>query len=178
MLTTMLSRKRIIIFLATAIVAVLGLYLWRDLRLSAKSAIPVPDIVVENIEVKRTIDGKDWILLSPKVEHKDGIVQAISLDVTITDKQQKTHLLSKTGTFSRSNNNITLYNASGVLKQGKGAGYKMTSGKVDYNYSQKKWFFADNLCINDEKMEISAPSGYFDTNSGECVLSGRGRITW
>lgn len=175
----MLSRKRIIIFLATAIIAVLGLYLWRDLRLSAKSGIPVPDIVVENIEVKRTIDGKDWILLSPKVEHKDGIVQAVSLDVTIIDKlKEETHILSEKGTFSRANNNITLYKANGTLIQAKGASYMMTSGKVDYDYSQKKWFFADNLRINNEKMEISAPSGYFDTNSGECVLFGRGLITW
>ena len=67
------------------VIAVGAFYLWRDLHLSAINKMPIPDLVVENIEIERMISGKKWKLISPRVEHKDGIVYGSSMDVTITD---------------------------------------------------------------------------------------------
>lgn len=182
MFSITLSRKRITTGLAVLIVLIvliMALYLWRDLRLSDTKDVPLPDIVVENIVINRTIDGKNWKLVSPRVEHRDGIVYGHSLDVTITDATDtRTFLTSVGGTFSRASNDVELTDARGVLTQTDGRTYNLTAGIVNYDASAKKWIFKNKVNLTDGKMEISAPNGYFDTTNGQCVLSGRGILTW
>ena len=179
MIPITLSRKRIITWLAALIIVVMALYLWRDLRLSDTKNVPLPDIVVENIVLNRTIDGKKWKLVSPRVEHKDGLVYGRSLDVTITDNTDtRTFISSANGIFSRVSNDVELTDVHGVLTKVHGKTYNLSAGTVNYDSSGKKWIFKNKVNLTDGRMEISAPNGYFDTASGQCVLSGRGMLTW
>ena len=172
------SGKKLIVLTVILVIAVGAFYLWRDLNLSAMNKIPIPDLVVENIEIERMINGKKWKLISPRVEHKDGIVYGDSMDVTITDPAGRvTHIYADKGTFTRENNDVSLTSADGVMKEN-AKEYNLKSGNVKYEAAAEKWNFDDGVALSDGRMLIEGKKGYYDTKSGECRLTDGGTITW
>ena len=173
-----ISGKKLIVLTVILVIAVGAFYLWRDLNLSAMNKIPIPDLVVENIEIERMINGKKWKLISPRVEHKDGIVYGDSMDVTITDPAGRvTHIYADKGTFTRENNDVSLTSADGVMKEN-AKEYNLKSGNVKYEAAAEKWNFDDGVALSDGRMLIEGKKGYYDTQSGECRLTDGGTITW
>ncbi|EHL65963.1 LPS export ABC transporter periplasmic protein LptC [Cloacibacillus evryensis] len=173
-----ISGKKLIVLTVILVIAVGAFYLWRDLNLSAMNKIPIPDLVVENIEIERMINGKKWKLISPRVEHKDGIVYGDSMDVTITDPAGRvTHIYADKGTFTRENNDVSLTSADGVMKEN-AKEYNLKSGNVKYEAAAEKWNFDDGVALSDGRMLIEGKKGYYDTKSGECRLTDGGTITW
>lgn len=173
-----ISGKKLIVLKVILVIAVGAFYLWRDLNLSAMNKIPIPDLVVENIEIERMINGKKWKLISPRVEHKDGIVYGDSMDVTITDPAGRvTHIYADKGTFTRENNDVSLTSADGVMKEN-AKEYNLKSGNVKYEAAAEKWNFDDGVALSDGRMLIEGKKGYYDTKSGECRLTDGGTITW
>lgn len=59
MLKGKISRKKFTVLTVILVIAVGAFYLWRDLHLSAINKMPIPDLVVENIEIERMISGKN-----------------------------------------------------------------------------------------------------------------------
>ena len=178
MLKGKISRKKFTVLTVILVIAVGAFYLWRDLHLSAINKIPIPDLVVENIEIERMISGKKWKLISPRVEHKDGIVYGSSMDVTITDPAGKvTHIYADNGTFTRENNDLSLTSADGVMKEA-AKEYNLKSGNVKYEAWAERWHFDDGVRLTDGRMVINGKKGYYDTKSGECRLTDGGTITW
>lgn len=176
--TSGVSRWKLYLSAAIFIAALLGIYLWRDLHLSDKGSVKIPDIVVENINVERDVNGKHWILISPRVEHKDGIVYADSLDVTVLEPDgKKTNILSDSGTFTRSNNDLTLKSADGTLNE-KDKKYNLKAGDVYYKAADEMWNFTNGVVIGDGKVCAKGNSGYFASTSGDCFLSGDCVVTW
>ena len=173
-----ISGKKLIVLTVILVIAVGAFYLWRDLNLSAMNKIPIPDLVVENIEIERMINGKKWKLISPRVEHKDGIVYGDSMDVTITDPAGRvTHIYADKGTFTRENNDVSLTSADGVMIEN-AKEYNLKSGNVKYEAAAEKWNFDDGVALSDGRMLIEGKKGYYDTKSGECRLTDGGTITW
>ena len=173
-----ISGKKLIVLTVILVIAVGAFYLWRDLNLSAMNKIPIPDLVVENIEIERMINGKKWKLISPRVEHKDGIVYGDSMDVTITDPAGRvTHIYADKGTFTRENNDVSLTSADGVMKENAKES-NLKAGNVKYEAAAEKWNFDDGVALSDGRMLIEGKKGYYDTKSGECRLTDGGTITW
>ena len=173
-----ISGKKLIVLTVILVIAVGAFYLWRDLNLSAMNKMPIPDLVVENIEIERMINGKKWKLISPRVEHKDGIVYGDSMDVTITDPAGRvTHIYADKGPFTRENNDVSLTSADGVMKEN-AKEYNLKSGNVKYEAAAEKWNFDDGVALSDGRMLIEGKKGYYDTKSGECRLTDGGTITW
>ena len=173
-----ISGKKLIVLTVILVIAVGAFYLWRDLNLSAMNKMPIPDLVVENIEIERMINGKKWNLISPRVEHKDGIVYGDSMDVTITDPAGRvTHIYADKGTFTRENNDVSLTSADGVMREN-AKEYNLKSGNVKYEAAAEKWNFDDGVALSDGRMLIEGKKGYYDTKSGECRLTDGGTITW
>lgn len=170
--------KKIIISAVILITALMAVYLWRDLHLGDKDRIRVPDIVVENIEVNRDIEGKKWTLKAPRVEHKDGIIYGYSMDVTVAYKDgRKTELKSENGTFTRESEDITLNNSHGTLSD-KDKMYNLNTGTAFYNSASKTWYFSNDIYISDAKSELTAAKGTYDTNTGIFSVSGNSKIKW
>lgn len=173
-----ISKGRIIVLTAAAIAAAGAFYLWRDLNLSSQKNIPIPDIVVENIELDRVIDGKNWHIKSPRVEHKDGIVYGDSMDVVITGPADRvTHITARKGDFSRSTSDLNLQEANGVMNE-KGKTYKMQSGVVNYVASPDVWNFGDGVTLSIDKMVITGKKGSYVPKTGDCRVLEGGKITW
>ena len=174
---SIVSRRSIFVIAAISIAAIIGSFLWRDLHLTG-SNVKIPDIVVENINMERDINGKHWTFISPRVEHRDGRVYGDSLDVTIDEGNGKqTKILAKGGTFARANNDLTLDDARGTLVQG-GKAHSMTAGSVFYKASEELWTFSRGIVLSDDKTVISGRDGSFASKTGECALSGDCVVTW
>ena len=175
-----LPKKTLCLLAALIAVAAGAYYLWRDLHLSSIKNVPIPDVVVENIELERKIDGKKWKLLSPRVEHKDNMVYGDSMDVTISDPAGKeTQIYAAKGVFSRHTNDVTLRDAVGTMKEADGA-YDLESGVAKYDSKSGIWYFSDGVTFKlaENNMVIRGKSGYYDSEKGVCRMTERGTITW
>lgn len=175
-----ISRRSIIVALLLLFAAVMCFYLWRDLHLTDINTARLPDIVVENISADRVINGKRWQLVSPRAEHRDGIIYGDSLDITISEldgSDKRSRILAEKGTFTMSSNDITLTDARGTMFT-EGKTYSMKSGIADYKSAAKTWNFSRGLFLTDNKMTVSGDKGVFNTSTGNCKVVGRGKITW
>lgn len=162
---------------ALAVFAVVAFYLWRDLRLGASNII-IPDIVVENIEIKRVIDGNVWVLVSPRAEHKQGLLHGTSVDITVTaDNGDVSRMFAVEGTFSRTNNDITFESLSADVAQGK-KNIIMIAGRARYDSASNIWYFSDDVMISDGAVEASGPEGSYDSGAGLSIITGGGTVKW
>lgn len=172
------KKKMIVLAAVVCLIAVGAFYLWHDLHLGAAEKIPLPDIVVEDINIERVIEGKNWKLLSPRVEHKEGFIYGVSLDVTITEPNGKeTQIYADNGVLARESNDLSLVNADGVTRDN-GKEYRLKSKKVDYDASTEIWHFAEGVTLTDGHMVIAGKTGYYEMKSGECRITDEGTITW
>lgn len=174
-----ISRKKIYFAAALVIIVVFAAFLWRDFNLYGKiSVVKLPDVVVQNIEIDREINGKRWKLISPRVEHKDGIFYGVSLDITITEDDGKvTRIKAESGVFTRSSNDISMVSADAVMRE-KEEEFKLTAGGVEFEAATEFWSFSDNVTLSDGKLTVNGKEGSYDTKSGLCTVKGGGTVTW
>ncbi len=173
-----LFQPKTIILAAILAVAVGAFYMWRDLHLGAVKSMPLPDIVVEDIEIERVVNGKTWIIISPRAEHKDGVIYGRSVDITIKDPNGRdTHIYADRSTFTRENSDITLTNGDGMMTEN-GKNYTMQSGFVKYDAQAERWNFSQGVVLRSENMTISGDIGTYDTAGGECSIRNGGTVTW
>lgn len=174
-----ISRNKALTITALVFIAVIVAFLWRDLNLANRAGdITLPDIIVENIEIDREINGKQWKLVSPRVEHKDGLFYGESLDVTITENDGKTTRISADkGIFTRANNDIEMTGADAVVTT-KEHVYSFKAGRVEFDAAKELWSFFDGVMLSNEKITVEGTDGSYDSKSGECTVTGGGVVTW
>lgn len=174
-----IPRKKAYTIAALLSVAVIVVFLWRDLNLANRVGnITLPDIIIENIEVDREINGKQWKLISPRVEHKNGFFYCDSFDITITEKAGKiTKIKADKGVYSRSSNDIEMTNADAVISD-KSDLYNFKAGKVKFDAAKELWSFSDNVMLTDGKIKVEGQEASYDTKSGKCIVTGGGILTW
>jgi len=174
-----ISRKKVYTIAALLSVAVIVVFLWRDLNLANRVGdISLPDIIVENIEIDREINGKQWKLISPRVEHRDGLFYGDSLDITITETETKiTKIKALKGVFTRSSNDIQMTSADAVMTD-QGKTYNLKAGGVAFEAAKELWRFSNSVMLTDGKLIIEGKDGSYDTRSGECAVTGGGVVTW
>lgn len=174
-----MSRRKKIVCTAIFIIAVLGAYLWRDLHLGDNySDVRIPDVVVENIEVEREISGKMWKFISPRVEHKDGVIYAQSLDITITESDDaQSKIYAADGVFYRESSNLSLNEAKGVYNKGDKS-YTLASGVASYDAALELWSYTGGVELSDGAVVANAADGRYNMKNGDCLLSGDSMVRW
>lgn len=173
-----ISRKKAYTIAALTFIAVIVAFLWRDLNLTDRSDIPLPDIIVENIEIDREINGAQWKLISPRVEHRDGFFYGDSLDITITESNGKiTKINADKGVFTRSSNDIEMTSADAVMTE-KGKVYDLSAGRVEFKAATELWSFFNGVTLTDGRITVEGSEGTYDSRSGECTVTGGGVVTW
>ncbi len=172
-------RKKAYTIAALFCIAVVSAFLWRDLNLSNRAAdIPLPDIIVENIEIEREINGAQWKLISPRVEHRDGLFYGESLDITITESGDKvTRISADKGVFTRANNDIEMTSADAEMTE-KDKVYDLRAGRVEFKAAKELWSFFKGVMLTDGKITVEGKEGTYDARSGECTVTGGGVVTW
>ena len=174
-----ISRKKAYTITALIITAVIVAFFWRDLNLANRvGGIQLPDIIVENIEIERDINGKRWELSSPRVEHRDGIFYGDSLDIKITESNGKyTRISADKGVFTKADNDIEMTGANALMKNKDGE-FSLKAGRVEFKAETEQWFFSDGVILTDGKIKVEGKEGIYDTQSGKCIISDGGVITW
>ena len=171
-----ISKAKIKLSLISLSVLLLCFYVYKDLNLKQSETIKIPDVVVNNIEVNRVVNGDNWLLKAPRVEHKDKKLYAKSLDIKVDTKDSKEiFILAEEGIFSRTDNNLELTSADAKMTENS-KDYYLTAGNANYDSSSKIWSFSNSVRITDTKTVANAESGTFDSVSGYCVLSGNANI--
>lgn len=173
------SRRRLRFYASLVVFAIIAFYFRRDLRLGLNlSDIVVPDIVVENIEIKRVVEGNEWILLSPRAEHKQGMLYGRSIDITVTAASgDVSRLFAENGLFSRESNNVTLEDMdANMVRDGKNV--KMKAGTAHYESAEDKWYFSNDVEIADGSAEARGPEGSYSVKEGLSLITGGGTVTW
>lgn len=172
------SRTAAVAAVAVLIAGSALFFLWRDLNLDSIKNAPLPDVVVENIELNRTIKGNQWKLKSPRVEHKDGIVYGDSMDVTIKGPATRvTHITAQKGQFTRENSDLKLQQATGEMKENNKK-YNMTAGGVFYEASPDIWHFSDGVALSSDNIAVYGKNGTYNPNSGLCRITDGGKVIW
>lgn len=173
-----LSGRKAVFGAALLIAVVLAVYFWRDLHLGVGDMTKIPDIVVENITVERDIEGKHWTFISPRVEHKDGMISGQSIDITIKEPSGgESKLFALEGTFARDNNDVTLRQADGEMLQG-GKKYSITAGEAYYEAVAETWHFSEGIVLKDASVEVRGAKGSFNMKFGECRLTNGCTVRW
>lgn len=174
-----LTKRAAVVLAVILVIAVGAFYLWRDLHLGAAlKNVSMPDIIVENIEIERVVNGKTWKIVSPRAEHKDGVIYGTAVDVTINDPNgRSTHIYADGSTFTRESSDITLTNGSGTMTEN-GKSYDMRSGFVKYEAETERWNFSKGVTLSSKNMVISGDAGIYDTLSGDCRIMNGGTVTW
>lgn len=171
--------KKYIAGIVVIFTAVLAVYLWKDLNLDGGSKIPLPDIVVENIDIIREVNGQDWRLKSPHVEHKDNVIYAKYVDIETVDKENSNiKINAEKGTFFRETDDFTLTDAHGVMLKENKKNYSLVSGKVYYLAKDETWNFSEKVTISDDVMVITGPVGIYKSKVGDMLLPNGGIISW
>jgi lipopolysaccharide assembly outer membrane protein LptD (OstA) len=174
-----ISRKKAYTITALIITAVIVVFFWRDLNLANRVGnIQLPDIIVENIEIERDINGKRWKLSSPRVEHRDGLFYGDSLDIKITESDGKyTRISADNGVFTKANNDIEMTGANALMKHKDGE-FSLKAGRVEFKAETEQWFFSGGVILTDRKIKVEGKEGVYDAKSGKCIVSEGGVITW
>lgn len=162
-----------------AIFSVIAFYFWRDLRLGLNvSDLNIPDVVVENIEISRVIDGSEWNLVSPRAEHRQGMIYGQSVDITvIAGNGDVSQLFAVSGVFSRTSGDVVLNDVSADVRRENKTIF-LRSGRAYYDSVAEKWYFSNDVTINDGSVEASGPEGVYDVKQGLSTITGGGTVKW
>ena len=108
--------------------------------------------------------------ISPRAEHKEGVIYGTSVDITIKDPNgRNTHIYADGSTFTRENNDITLTNGDGTMTE-KGKTYDMQSGFVEYEADTERWNFSKGVTLSSEKYGDKRRRGASMTRAAETAI--------
>jgi len=172
------SRRRLIIFFSLAFFMVVAIYFWRDLGLGLDE-IDIPDIIVENIEIDRVIDGDTWRLKARRAEHRQGVIYGSSVDVTVNSENGDVkRLTSESGIFTREDGDVTLNIVSGDIVLSEDGNISLSAGRAHYEAVSETWFFSEGVTLFDGTFEASGPEGLFRVKDGVSEITGGATVIW
>ncbi len=128
-------------------VCAFGYFFWRDLRLP-RTFIPrdLPDLVVENFNFKRTMEGRDWGVVAVSAEHQSGVVRAASIDLLVDESEAgrnaSVHAIS--GEFMRDNSEMLLFTVDGTVHYSDGSA-DVAAPIASYDATNGVWLFPSGM---------------------------------
>jgi hypothetical protein len=164
------SHGRIKVLAAVVLLFAAAFYLWRDLNLSdeAGGLRRLPDIEVENLDFRRTIESRDWRLQARSAERDSGLTRASDMTITVKDldSENSTLLRAATGEFSEEGV-FEIRSLDGVLFFDDRS-MEVTAPAAIYERSTDIWSFNEGIDLRDEKTFITGGTASI---SNEGVLS-------
>ena len=175
------SRGKIwpLVLLATiCAICLAAFYLWRDLNLPVTAVLErLPDVVVENLNFRREVGGREWQVVAVTAEHEGDAVKASSIDLLIRDEaaNRRTGLRAVSGDFSQETSDVTLHSIDGVLFHADGS-VDMTAPFARYDSGTDTWIFPQGIEMRDGETRLTGetatvtPEGVFTVERGATLL--------
>lgn len=166
------------LFATVGAIGLAAFYMWRDLNLPVNMVFEkLPDVVVENLNFRREVEGREWQVAAVMAEREDNVVKASSIDLSIQDEVEgrRTDLRAVSGDFSEETSDVTLHSIDGVLSHS-GGSVDMTAPFARYDSETGVWFFSQGIEMWDEdtrltgEMATVTPEGVFTVERGAKIL--------
>ena len=158
------GRLKILAVVLLSVMAVF--YFCRDLRLSeVETPIKLPDIMVENLNFRRTADDRDWHITASSAEHTAGVVRAFSIDLTMKSekKAQSAGMRAQSAQFSDALEEIELKAVTGSIFTSERS-IDVKSGYAVYSRSCDNWQFKEGLELMDKEIYLKGREAEFTGN--------------
>jgi hypothetical protein len=173
------SRGKIIFVIAVIAVAVMSIYMKRDLALP--DSVPggkLPDIIVERLDFARVINGREWRVKTAEADSESGVINARSIDINVYEAPAKrnSRLRARHGKFARGGSKVWLWDVDGVILF-EGRSVDFFAERADYDTSSDIWFFGGGISVSDDKVHVEGGTAKIDS-SGVLNLGKGARIHW
>jgi hypothetical protein len=167
--------------LVCAILAVIGYFFWRDLHLKPETVTErLPDVVVENLDFRRTIEGKRWHVRTDRAEHEGGIIRTKQVYVHVAetrdDGAKDMRLRATSGSFQEDRSDATLHFVDGDLSL-PNRSVDMRAQEARYIASDDRWFFPAGLRLWDDTLTIEGRKGEISSDGLFSLWEGAG-VYW
>ena len=151
-----LGRPASIALIFIVLAAVGAFCLRRDLNLIVNlSAEDLPDVMVENLDFRRVIDGRDWRVRARTAAHDSGSITAGSIDILVTERDSgeaaRFHALS--GEIAEDSGDAALYGVRGALAA-RGRSLDVSAPRADYSGADKIWALSGGVLVQDHEVRL------------------------
>ena len=158
-------------FFAVAALSAMGMfYFVRDLNLSnIELPTKLPDVVVENLNFRRTMDDRDWHITAVSAEHISGVVRAVSIDLNMKSEQkaQSAMMHAAAAEFSEASGEVRMREVDGRIFL-KGRSIDVRTASAFYYRSSDVWQFKDGAEFCDGEIFLKGGEAEF---TGDGVFS-------
>jgi hypothetical protein len=161
------------------LVSVIALHLKHDLDLS-KNILPnkLPDIMVENLDFARVINGKEWRMKASYAESGSGMIKARSLDIDMyeTTTKRNSRIYASWGEYSTKTEKMWFHDVEGVTFLGDSS-VDFAASRADYDSSDDVWYFSEGITVSDDKVFVSGDIAKID-QFGVLSMGKGARVRW
>ena len=174
-------KKGWLLIALAALVAVLGLLVYRDLSLE----IPVPPaseegqshVEIQQIEVERQFDGDLWRLKAPITVQQGEETEVRSADIrVVTSAGEKLDLRTPRGHFDQDMEGGRLERPEGRMS-GEGFSYDWQAGRADWDGRERQWKLSGGVLLEGRGLTMEARSGTL-LPGGNVRLEEEVRVQW
>lgn len=151
-----MGRPAAIALIFIALASVGAFCLRRDLSLRANfSAEYLPDVVVENLDFRRVIDGRDWHVLAKTAAHDSGSITAGSIDILVAERDsgEAARFHAQSGELAEDNGDVALYGVCGALAA-RGRSLDVSAPRADYSGADKIWALSGGVLVQDHEVRL------------------------
>ena len=174
-----MSRGKII-FVITIVASALFIYFMLiDSNISVNlNAVDLPDIVVEQVDFVRIINGREWRVKAIDAESKSGMISARSLDINVLEPDTKrgSQIYASGGEYSTTDDKMWLRDVDGIIFL-EDRSVDIYAKRADYDSSEDVWYFSEGIAASDDRIFVTGGVARLETD-GILSLGKGARVRW
>jgi hypothetical protein len=160
------SRGKIKALVVLAAASVAAFYAWRDMNLPLKKRLAeLPDIVVENLEFRRTVNGRDLHLVAAAAEHNSSLIKAAGIVISVRepDSARSAIMRAASGEFAQEGNSLNIRSLDGSVFLGNRS-MDVAAPSASYEVSADIWSFEEGVELWDADAFIKGGAATITSN--------------
>ena len=157
-------------------------YARRDIKLNVDllrdSLLNMPGIVMENIQLARTISGDLWRVRIPYLDRQDNAIHMRSLDIrrSVSGDKGEWYFFGRSGVYSEDAKAASLSGLLGTLETGTRT-LNLESSRLYWKDGEDALVFPEGLSVYDDEFMLKTTHASID-KSGVVLLEKGGVLQW
>jgi hypothetical protein len=138
----------------------------------------LPDVSVENLDFRRTTDGKSWHIRAARAEHASGLIRAYGMEVDVSEEGsgRSMSMRAQRGEFAERDYSLELRSLDGTLFQG-GRSMDVLAPLANYERSLDIWRFDQGIELWDDKSYIRGGAASIASDGALAIQKGA-YVSW